>query len=101
MNIFKLSISKNKSLISSLSLTEEVHFRGPAHFYMETQSKCGSKDRETVIHVSSQDAAFTQVGFLSSHDFGVIADVFLNEVLSFSCFIAVELRYKRERSVRH
>lgn len=48
-----------------------------------------------VIHMSSQYAAFTQVGFLSRHDFGVIVDAFLNEVLSFSCFIAVEPRYKR------
>lgn len=68
---------------------------GPAHFYMETQSECGSEDREMVIHMSSQYAAFTQVGFLSRHDFGVIVDAFLNEVLSFSCFIAVEPRYKR------
>ena len=67
---------------------------------METQSERSSEDRQMVIHVSIQDSAFMQVGFLFSHDFGVIADAFLNEVLSFSCFVVVEPRHKRERLVR-
>ncbi|XP_077927295.1 uncharacterized protein LOC144381647 [Halichoerus grypus] len=43
----------------------EVHFGGQAHFYVETQSERGSEDGETVIHMSSQDAAFAQIGFLN------------------------------------
>jgi xanthine dehydrogenase molybdopterin-binding subunit B len=43
----------------------EVHLGGQEHFYMETQSVRvvpKGEDKEMDIYVSSQDAAFTQVG---------------------------------------
>lgn len=57
LNIFKLSISKNKSLACSLCWGRALWRAGV--FYEETQSECGSEDREMGIHVASQEAAFS------------------------------------------